>query len=104
MNSLVVASICSAMVSNYNPACTSAVRAGMIQTGVINNLDQIERHLERKLQHFDANKTMVTYLGIAYSVGVSKSISYSVSNFMMCDKVNLGVSQTSANMGFEWRF
>lgn len=104
MNSLVIASLCSAMASNYNPACTSAVRAGAMQTGVSNDLESIERYVGKKLQHLDASQPMITYLGVAYRVGISKSINYSVSNFMTCDRLSVGISQTSASMGFEWRF
>ena len=104
MNSFLVASICSAMASNYNPACTSAVHSGMIQSGVSNDFENVEKYVGRKLQQLDASQPMITYLGVAYRVGISRSVSYSVSNFMTCDKVSFGISQTSANMGFEWRF
>jgi hypothetical protein len=76
----------------------------MIQSGMNKEFENIERYVERKLQHLDPNQPMITYLGVAYRIGISKSINYSVSNLMICDKFSVGISQTNASMGFEWRF
>lgn len=81
----------------------SAMQATLIETGVHQDVNNMERYLYAKLQTMDPNEPALTYLGVAYRIGVTKSFSYSVSNFMTCDKVNLGLNQTSVTMGFEWR-
>lgn len=104
MNSLLVASICSAIASQYNPACMTAVSASLIQTGVSKDLNNAQDALTRKIETLNPNEPALTYLGVACKIGVSKKINYTLTNFIVSDRINLGISQTSVTMGLEWRF
>lgn len=104
MISLLVASLCSSVVGQGNPACMNAMRATFIESGVDKKINNAERYLYQKVQNIGPNETATTYLAVAYRISVTKSLSYSISNFMTCDRVNVDINRAGASMGFEWKF
>lgn len=104
MNSLLIASICSSMAGNYNPACVSAVQSTFIQTGVQRDLNSFEGLLQSRLNSLNPNEPALTYLGIAYKLSIDRKFSYSLTNVMSCDRVSVRLDQANVGVGLEWRW
>lgn len=104
MISLLIASFCSSVVGHSSPACMNAMRATFMESGVDQKINDAERYLYQKVQSVGPNETATTYLAVAYRISVTKSLSYSISNFMSCDRVNVDINRAGASMGFEWKF
>lgn len=104
MISMLVASLCSSVSGQYNVACVNATRAAFVESGVDKKIHNAEKYLYHKVQSVNPNNTAMTYLAVAYRISVTKTISYSASNFLVCDRVNLNLNQTGASMGLEWNF
>jgi hypothetical protein len=92
------------MSGQYNPACVSAVQSTFIQTGVQRELNSIDGMLQSRLNSLNPNQPALTYLGIAYKIGVDKRFSYSLTNVMACDRVSVSLDQANVGIGFEWRW
>lgn len=106
----IITSMCMGLSGNGHDACYKAGEAGAKQSGIEQEVDTLQKHVER-----DADKTAHEYLGeTTMSVAgggvfvvktiVDKSLKFNTPTFGLCDRITNEVGINKYSLHLEWGF
>lgn len=107
---IAITSACLNLSGPAQQACDKALEAGAKQSGIEQNVDQIEKHIERDADqkgHYYLGDTGMEVVGSTVFVAktlIDKSLKFNTPTFGLCDRITNQVGPDKYSLQLEWRF